>query len=179
MARRRGCLIERLIQLRGQRRLVGEERERQAEARGSLRLHHVQRLAARSRCSVFRIQCLTCAPRLVKTILYCSFSTVVSVSAAAANGGNRRVLDEVDVRLLRRQRDWRRRWLRRSATDLLGLRSWVAGHRCWLLEILIARKTTTARQHEEHRLRKSPPPPLPPPPGPCDLKIGIAEFRAK
>ena len=44
-ARPRRDLIERLIQLRGQRRLVGEERERQAEALRGLGLNQVQRLA--------------------------------------------------------------------------------------------------------------------------------------
>ena len=42
---RSGDLIERLVELRGEGRLVGEEREGKAEVRRGLRLHHIQRLA--------------------------------------------------------------------------------------------------------------------------------------
>ena len=40
-----GDLIKCLIQLRGESRLIGKERERQAEARRGLGLDHIQRLA--------------------------------------------------------------------------------------------------------------------------------------
>ena len=40
-------LIERLIQLRGERRIIGKQRKRQAEARRGLGLHQVKRLAGR------------------------------------------------------------------------------------------------------------------------------------
>ena len=74
-----GDLIERLVQLRGQSRLIGKERERQSERRAACGCTISSGLPSVS-LYFFRIQCFTCAPRLVKTILYCSFSTVVSVS---------------------------------------------------------------------------------------------------
>jgi hypothetical protein len=59
-------LVERLIQLRGERRLVGEERERQSEAcAAACGCTRSSGLPAESKY-FFRIQCLTCAPRLVK-----------------------------------------------------------------------------------------------------------------
>ena len=79
-------LVERLVQLRGERRLIGEERERIAEAAPRPAAAPYPAACRRCRCSFFRIQCFTCAPRLVKTILYCSFSTVVSVSTRRCNG---------------------------------------------------------------------------------------------
>jgi len=69
--RLRACnrdLVERLIQLRGERRLIGEQRQRKSELRRGCCCTMSSGLPAVS-LYFLRIQCFTCAPRLVKTIL--------------------------------------------------------------------------------------------------------------
>ena len=61
-------LIQRIIKFGGERRLVGEERERQSEAGGASACTRSSGLPVESKY-FFRVQLFTCAPRLVKTIL--------------------------------------------------------------------------------------------------------------
>ena len=61
-------LVQRLVQLGGERRLIGKERERKPKRSEACGCTISSGLPAVS-MYFFRIQCFTCAPRLVKTIL--------------------------------------------------------------------------------------------------------------
>ncbi len=119
-----------------------------------------------------RIQCFACAPRLVKTIFTFSFSTVVSVSAAAVMPGRGRRAGGNLRRLTGRSRHLR-------GLGRLGLRQslgWRGQSRFGLEKILIAEQGNEGQHADNQGAAHVAAAASTAAAGALRLKIGIAKF---